>query len=81
MATTNPSPAGKLSGRKVNVFVNKEVKPEVVQEALRRIYDLSGCTACGFLGFDVIFHGLSDPAGGGVDTHGLNGISGIAIGS
>lgn len=68
----------RLAGRKVNVFVNREVNPNAIQDALKRIYELSGCTACGFLGFDVIFHGV-DPAAG-IDAKGLQGINGIAIG-
>ena len=70
--------ASKLAGRKVNVFVNKDVKPEAIQQTLARIYEISGCTSCGLQGFDITLIGV-DPAAG-LDIKGISGINGVTFG-
>jgi hypothetical protein len=37
----------------ITLNVSSKITPEQVDAALRRIYEISGCTACGFLGFDL----------------------------
>ena len=77
MATTTK--ASKLAGRKVRVFVNREVKAETINRTLERIYRLSGCLACGLLGYDILIHG-GDPGPEPFDVDGLPGIGGVSIG-
>jgi hypothetical protein len=50
----------RLSGRRVTINVQKNVKPEQVNAALAELYKLSGCLSCGFLGWDLVIRG-GDP--------------------
>ena len=59
MATTT----NKLSGRTVTLGAarGRKITPETVEAALKQIYKLSGCLACGLIGFDIRILG-GDPA-------------------
>jgi len=48
-----PNPNPWFKGNVVEVNVRPDITREQVHEALDRILTLSGCLACGLLGFDV----------------------------
>jgi hypothetical protein len=45
---------GGLRRGTMKITVKHTIKPEEIMEALNRIIDIQGCTACGFQGFDVL---------------------------
>ncbi len=51
----------KFAGRTVKIAVRRDVTPDDIRQVLGRIFEVSGCTACGFLGFDLHVFGI-DPA-------------------
>lgn len=51
----------RFAGRTVKIAVRKGVTPDDIQQVLARVFEVSGCTACGFLGFDLHVFGV-DPA-------------------
>jgi hypothetical protein len=51
-----------LSGKTVRLGFGPSVTPESIHKALETLFEISGCLACGLLGFDIHFHGVNpDP--------------------
>ena len=60
MANASVATQNKLAGKRVTINISRAVKPEQINRVLEELYRLSGCPACGFLGWDLIFRG-GDP--------------------
>ena len=51
-----------LSGKTVRLGFDPSVTPESIHRALETLFEISGCLACGLLGFDIHLHGVNpDP--------------------
>ncbi len=69
MATTT----NRLRGKTVTLAAGRKITPKNIDLALKEIYRLSGCLACGLLGFDIrILGGDPDPLFGDVEGFNVN---------
>jgi len=51
-----------LAGKTVRLGFDAKVTPESIHKALETLFEISGCLACGLLGFDIHLHGVNpDP--------------------
>jgi len=51
-----------LTGKTVRLGFDPSVTPESIHKALETLFEISGCLACGLLGFDIHLHGVNpDP--------------------
>jgi len=56
-----PKAATSQPSRRISLTIRRDAKPEQIHRTLDQIFKLSGCLACGLLGFDLHFYGV-DPA-------------------
>jgi hypothetical protein len=59
--TDTPKAASPAQSRRITLAIRRGAKPEQIHRTLDQIFKLSGCLACGLLGFDLHFYGV-DPA-------------------
>ena len=50
----------RLAGKRVTINITRNVNPKQIDQVLEALYRMSGCPACGFLGWDLVFRG-GDP--------------------
>jgi hypothetical protein len=67
---------GRLRGKRVRLAISGSAKPDEINDALKRIYGISGCDGCGRNGYDIVL-GHGDPLFDGFDAGGV--VQGVIV--